>query len=127
MTTTPITKDECRELAKRLGIEWHGKTIWHKSCGQNITCDCGAMFVREKDLRYHVADNHNEDFTDARVALRLAMVRDDWHDFANDLRMKERGWWISTIEFCLSTEFLLDTTGQLAKLLLKWLREKEHP
>ena len=126
--TTPITLDECRELAERLGVEWHHidpPTISNPW----LTCICGATFGHLDEAIRH--QNRNLDFTDARVPLRLAMEREDWLRFVNSTEgglyyPPEHGF-LEPDEILISTKLIIDTTGQLAKLLLKWLRTHDRP
>ena len=140
--TTPITTDECRELAESLGIEWHEPVDDIASNDDEYVCFCGAKCMGSGEYVMHLPQfYHTPDFTDARVPLRLAMEREDWKDFhvfvhehyfklKNDVapvsvwrkfmaaHARDKG-------VSVPIELMLDHTGQLAKLLLEWLRGRE--
>ena len=120
--TTPITPAECRELAKRLGVEWHHidpPTISNPW----LTCICGATFGHLDEAIRH--QNRNLDFTDARVPLRLAMEREDWGEFSQYVFLRYGIEITGVTSLFIPAYYMIDQTGQLAKLLLEWLRRRE--
>ena len=122
--TTPITPDECRELAKRLGIEWHHIDLPTIS-NPWLTCICGATFSYLDEAIRH--QNKNPDFTDAREVLKVMKEREDWFDFAVYLRARGK----ATIISCATTSgvdrlhiditLMTDETGLLRDETIKFL------
>lgn len=107
--TTPITPAECRELAERLGLCWPEYGNPNQQFYQGQQC-LNKTFIQRPN------------FHDARVPLRLAMKREDGYVFIKTLH-----------NICMTAmdtrtipiKLMADQTGQLAKLLLEWLRERE--
>ena len=115
---TEITDAECRELCEKLGIEWHYPIVEGPHHYIGARCSCGKVSWNSGH-----AKKNNPDFRDARVPLRLAMKREDWVEFRDYMT---RGWHgMTTLLDKVFSLYITDTTGQLAKLLLEWLRGRE--
>lgn len=105
-----ITIEECQELANRLSIAWPEPQNPLQLFYMN-----GVVIDKEKIGQL--------DFTDARAVLRQALQMDYWEDFLTNIDGIPG---YDEHADVVPVDLVVDTTGKLAKLLLEYLRSKEH-
>ena len=124
---TEITNAEGLELVERLGIKLR--------CGPNVLGCSGRKNGNPTKKCIGCDALVYPNFRDARVPLRLAMEREDWPKLLDYILLK----WVQGEDEPLGfeipdswimlqlipAELMLNQTGQLAKLLLEWLRKGE--
>lgn len=121
---TEIIEAECRELAERLGIEWPTpRRIW--GAGKYYYY-CGG----QKDCSPCLKPC-NPDFKDTRTVLQLAMEMEmkDYHAFLTSILHLSSDGVSYDVQYEIEqfSKLITDQTGQLAKLLLEWLRGGGQP
>lgn len=111
-----ITPKECKELAERLGIAWPDPLNEKQQFYVNGYC------VAKEEMQF-------PDFLDARVVLREAMKKDWFNAFVREslggLYYPIDNGFLEPNCILIRTGLVLDETGQLAKMLLEWLRKEK--
>ena len=80
-------------------------------------------FAELAGIRWHKQVQSNPDFTDAREVLRVMMKREDWGKFLSHVYCDI----YKTSECSVESIILLvlDTTGKLRDLAIKWMEEQK--
>lgn len=118
MTTPIITPAECRELAERLRICNHPSETISLDCNDRLFCGKCNRYVHDKEV------DKTPNFLDPVVVLGFAMKRPDWLKLRWHIGVGEerRGYNVHEV---IILDYVLDTTGKLAKALLEWLRKEQ--
>lgn len=109
-----MTDAENRELAERLGILPDRRALYCQHC--EGYCKSKTRYCKPPILIY-------PDFSDPRVVLREIRKREDWIEFISSLCKGKTLVYQTYSGTFIMIDYILDTTGLLAKAALEWLRE----
>ncbi len=91
-----------RRFAKLAGLCWHEETPYIESI-----CSCGNVYHVAKNMIRHIQHNNPDFISDPRLVIKEMVKRPDWDDFQKQI--------IDPFAY------LMDTTGKLVTLAIKYL------
>ena len=115
--------DKNRELHELLGLCWH--EIKEVTPTMRYKCSCGYICYVDDSMNYHCRVNNPDYAADPRLVLREMEKRDDFNRFVakiNGFSLDEDD---ELIDNAIPIDLILDTTGKVGDLAIKWLEGKK--
>ena len=113
--------DKNRELHELLGLCWHEVTdTYPLDPSGSQHCNTCEEYITDKN------PHENPNYTDSRLVLRKMVKREDWLIFSEKLWKCNESYCPQLILAYFIEGYVLDTTGKLRDIAIKWLKRKKE-